>query len=335
MKKSILKRIGLIALAVCVAIGSFFVPVSNKQLNSASANSTIESYTFDGSNVYIPFFRDDLSVGGDGLTNYLDTAVFNINFTCSSSTLTLDLDGSELFYFNNQYGDSNFLVYTLFFGSLNLDGSLSNQSTTLSLPINDYILVTPVYLGSFSGNGSWRATYTMYVHVPSSDFNGNISYIDFGNDTLPLMSGTVYINYIRYYDVNNNYIQFSFPLLPDYVATDSFDFRTYYITDNFTDSQIYQQGYKQGLADNQQKIYDNGYNAGYDIGFGNGKTTGMAEANDFSFISLIGAVVDVPVQTFLGLFEFELLGINLANFFLSLLTVAVIIFVIKLVIGGK
>ena len=72
-----------------------------------------------------------------------------------------------------------------------------------------------------------------------------------------------------------------------------------------------------------------GYNAGYKEGYETGKIAGAAGANDYSFFSLISAVVDVPVQAFSSLFNFELLGFNLLNFFLGVITVALVIKLLK------
>ena len=52
MMHKILKNIAIIALAVCVAIGSFFVPLnSDKKLNAAHADNSINSYSFEGSSL--------------------------------------------------------------------------------------------------------------------------------------------------------------------------------------------------------------------------------------------------------------------------------------------
>ena len=52
-------------------------------------------------------------------------------------------------------------------------------------------------------------------------------------------------------------------------------------------------------------------------------------------MSLIGSVIDVPVNAFTSLLNFEVLGVNLLAFITGLLTLAVVIFIVKLCIGGK
>lgn len=75
--------------------------------------------------------------------------------------------------------------------------------------------------------------------------------------------------------------------------------------------------------------YENGKRAGYVNGYDVGYAEGALNANSYTFDGLLSAVFDVPVRTFKSLFEFEILGVNLANFFLSLLTLAIIIFIVR------
>lgn len=76
-----------------------------------------------------------------------------------------------------------------------------------------------------------------------------------------------------------------------------------------------------------ESIQRNAYNEGYNYGL----NKGLAEASDYSFFSLLSAVIDVPIQAFTSLFNFDLLGINLANFFYAIFTVCVILAVLKLI----
>lgn len=110
----------------------------------------------------------------------------------------------------------------------------------------------------------------------------------------------------------------------------------------------YQLGYQDGLIvgrnQGSQASYDrgyadgdaNGYDRGYDIGYGQGESygfnQGVAHANEYTFTGLLGAVFDVPVQTFQSLFNFEILGVDIGNFLLGLLTVLVILAVVKLIV---
>ena len=76
-----------------------------------------------------------------------------------------------------------------------------------------------------------------------------------------------------------------------------------------------------------EAIQRNAYNQGYNYGL----NRGLTEASDYSFFSLLSAVIDVPIQAFTSLFNFDLLGINLANFFYAIFTVCVILAVLRLI----
>lgn len=102
-------------------------------------------------------------------------------------------------------------------------------------------------------------------------------------------------------------------------------YERYHYKSLYDSSSVQIQGaYNEGFVNGKTQGYNNGYNAGF--------SDGVANANDYSFTGLLSAVFDVPVQTFTSLFNFDLLGVNLANFFLSLLTLAVVLAIIKLIV---
>lgn len=72
-----------------------------------------------------------------------------------------------------------------------------------------------------------------------------------------------------------------------------------------------------------KQYYNNGYNKGYESGYNAG-----ASDND-TFANMIFAVIDAPVKTINGLLDFEVLGVNMRNFFLSLVSVTLIGFIIS------
>lgn len=92
------------------------------------------------------------------------------------------------------------------------------------------------------------------------------------------------------------------------------------------------QGYDEGLKDGALKSnnYNDGYNTGYNIGFSKGAET--ANNNPYTFKKLLSAIIDTPVQIFAQVFDFNVLGVNLTQFFFSLLSVCFILTVIKLII---
>ncbi len=104
----------------------------------------------------------------------------------------------------------------------------------------------------------------------------------------------------------------------------------------------YQTGYNNGVQDQKEKeeeLLNDKYNQGFSDGKVNGYQIGYNEgkdvSSDYTFIGLLGAVFDAPIEAFKGLFNFEILGTNMQGFVLALLTLSVIIVVIKIALGGK
>lgn len=121
----------------------------------------------------------------------------------------------------------------------------------------------------------------------------------------------------------------------------------------------YDSGYNSGYGDGQSA----GYSSGYDSGFVAGKTNadntvtstsasysagyqkGVESAGNFSFMSLISAVIDAPIRAFFGytengvthpgLFSFNILGYDMSALVLSMFSACVIIMIIKICLGGK
>lgn len=103
-----------------------------------------------------------------------------------------------------------------------------------------------------------------------------------------------------------------------------------------------------------QSGYDAGYNAGvisvkqqYDARLQaereNARQQGFAEAQkmfdngnaDYSFFGLISAVIDAPVKAIRGLLNFDILGVNMFAFVTSLFSLAVILMLIKFILGTR
>lgn len=102
----------------------------------------------------------------------------------------------------------------------------------------------------------------------------------------------------------------------------------------------YLNAYNNGFDDGNKSGYDSGYGDGYkkgsDVGYTNGYNKGYnlgsSSSGDYSFLSLIGAVIDAPLQALSGLLDFNLLGFNLLQFFYSIVTCALIVTVVRLFI---
>lgn len=103
-----------------------------------------------------------------------------------------------------------------------------------------------------------------------------------------------------------------------------------------------------------QNSYDAGFNAGqisvkqqYDSRLQaereNARQQGFAEAQkmfdngntDYSFFGLISAVIDAPIKAIRGLLNFDILGVNMFAFITSLFSLAVILMLIKFILGTR
>lgn len=87
-------------------------------------------------------------------------------------------------------------------------------------------------------------------------------------------------------------------------------------------------GYAAAELEND-RAYDRGYTKGNDDGYWRGRGD---EQKESGFFSLISAVIDAPIQAFKGLFGFNVMGVDMSAFMLSIITLCLFIAVIKLVI---
>lgn len=76
-----------------------------------------------------------------------------------------------------------------------------------------------------------------------------------------------------------------------------------------------------------------GYDEGYRVGQEKGYAEGSKAQGDYTFLGLIGAVIDAPINSFRQMFDFEVLGVNLSSLVLSLFTISIILVIIKMVVG--
>lgn len=96
----------------------------------------------------------------------------------------------------------------------------------------------------------------------------------------------------------------------------------------------YQSGYDKGAIDGNDTGYKQGYSEGSSVGYNKGYSAGINDSNQYTFMSLIGAVFDAPISAFRGLFSFEILGVDMTAFVSSLFALAVIVVIIKIALGG-
>ena len=282
-----------------------------------------------------------------------DIVVTNFNFVSSNIIVAVTMQN----FSNNNFDRQTLANLTLSFGvedgiyraAINGYCDVDNHTNvnTLSgvltnVPNAEKILSNTVFLNVYNSS----TNYGYHVRVfHSGQLTSNIikvQYSHYENLTPNTIKPANYYNTITYYDDQGEFIQFEFPLFTNgqsFANRFLFVNRIYYFTSSFDDNDYYNEGYKAGIDEGFNKGedigYQNGYNAGETIGYGKGYNAGVEHGSDYSFMGLIGAVIDAPVSAFTSLLNFELLGVNILGFISGLLTLALIIFIIKLCMGGK
>lgn len=91
----------------------------------------------------------------------------------------------------------------------------------------------------------------------------------------------------------------------------------------------YNSGYNSGFSEGQSQGYNTGFGAGRNEGYSSGYTAGIATGKNNNFMSLITAVVDAPIKAFTSLLNFEILGYNMKDLALALLTAGLLVAAIR------
>lgn len=89
-------------------------------------------------------------------------------------------------------------------------------------------------------------------------------------------------------------------------------------------------GYKEGKDVGYKEGYENGKDVGYNDGKADGYDKGMQDSG--GFYSMIFAVFDAPIQVLTDMFNFEIFGVNMTAFVISIISIAVISFIVRMFI---
>ena len=309
--------------------------IQSKSLDTLSvvspADTVTSEYTYYGASFPLRVgFYDYL--GHD--YNYGVDVIGDVN----NSTLYKSMFIPFRFYFNRSFStneDGRYIGFDAYYSDTNI--SSSNNILNLS---------------TFTDYGVWHFVsdyvaypynnYIFYVYYLEQNFNFNVVRIEISGG-LGWGTDNIYVNTIYFYD-NNGY-SFKFEVVmsknnevvnPYYYLPTS---RTYYLTGDISSDSYYQQGYQTGfetgLNSGKEQGYTNGYNSGYQDGELIGYNNGINTANIYSFSNLLTAVVEAPVNVFISLLDFNIMGYNLLSIVAGLLTLGVVVLVIKLCLGGK
>ena len=327
-KDSVLRYILLSTFAFIFIFASLFAvcKFSNKNNNLVvKADSVVDDgFTFNGS-------KFPMLISNTAANSSNDIHTVYTYFTFSSDANSHLLSWNISLHFFNDFG-----LGFAFDSSLDIGLDYSSFTDTWFNPL----IGKRFEFNNFAG--------TFFGHV----------YISSQSDGIPRMgkpvkfaieSGAQYgtmMSMIQYFDKDGNSLRLylNFFKTPDFPQYDLY-YREYYLTDdfNFTDNEYYNQGYTAGSSIGYGNGYNSGvtdgYNEGYSegnrVGYQQGLSNGLANANDYSFFGLIGAVIDAPIQYLSSLFNFNILGFNMLAFITSLFTVCLIIWIVKMLLGGK
>lgn len=231
--------------------------------------------------------------------------------------------------------------------------------TTLSasqIDIKSYFMSSSVVSGSIQTRLVLQ--FSRDYHVTSNDLRFTFSKTIDANISIGFLDGTTFDfsllgNYV-FYNANNGYYYFSlgdtyrskvidYIAFPDLYWQGENDSRNVIplIIDNMTTP--FQIGYNTGYDKGNSIGYNAGYQSGYDKGYNDGKAYGYNEGfnegyeqgtgSDNTLVGMIYAIVDAPFKVLKDSMNFNFLGINVADFIFSALTMIIVIKIFKFVFG--
>lgn len=231
--------------------------------------------------------------------------------------------------------------------------------TTLSasqINIKNYFMSSSVVSGSIQTRLFLQFSRDYYV--TSNDLRFTFSKPIDVNISIYFLDGTTFDltllgNYV-FYNVNNGYYYFHLGdtyrskvidciVFPELYWQGENDSRNVIplIIDNMTSP--FQIGYNTGYDKGNSSGYNTGYQSGYDKGYNEGKAYGYNEgfnkgyeqgaSGDNTLVGMIYAIVDAPFKVLKDSMNFNFLGINVADFIFSALTMIIVIKIFKFVFG--
>lgn len=327
MKKETCKKIlegGKIGICtgICVVVIfillAIFTPIKTAKADSLTVNESVYTYELDIYNQFL--FRHNTE-------NATITHPFTVIISTSPSVNTISFKLRVYKFVGNTIQHTDYNI---------INGSNYNipiQMSTLSDEEKKYIFINENFF------------------ITASGLEKAFDKVDFINGAINKVNEEVYGQELVYtIHCTNGNIEFKFRLMnpnednyfiPPYSTTDGINFITYAPTEQtFTTEELYKQ-YNEGYNIGKENGYKEGYEKGnayrqaygkaeYDRGYSNGTKSG----NEYTFTALMLSIVDVPIQTLYGLLNFEILGYNMLNFVLGLLSLAIVIWVIRKLMGS-
>lgn len=355
-KKSKINFIVYIIVCVVVAISSFFMGYQygknpqtiNSQISKSYAVGDVSDGTFISSNFYVPMFEcanGDLTIDD---TSYMafdlddDICTISMRFSLSYSSVT----GNYTFgLLDNSYNSGN-KFYSIFWGGVST--TILTSVNTNNMPYYKVLdnSIPTYYLKGTTNNNTQKNGYAFNVSINNGFDTSNVVGVQISKASSQFISYYAWtdddeivfnVGYIEfnYFDINGRHFIIQALGVSNRVLENFID-RTYYFD---ADSQGYNYGYSIGSQEGYTTGYDDGYSTGRDegwtLGDRYGYNRGLQDANDYSFLGLISAVVDAPITIFKGLFNFSIFGTNMGQFLLSLASITLVIVIVRFVLARK
>ncbi len=234
--------------------------------------------------------------------------------------------------------------------------ALDTTLSTSQINIKNYFMSSSVVSGL--AQTRFYLQFSRDYYVTSNDLRFTFSKPIDANISIGFLDGTTFdltlLGDYVFYDVNNGYYYFTlgdtyrskvidYIVFPDLYWQGENDSRNVIplIIDNMTSP--FQIGYNTGYDKGNSIGYNTGYQSGYDKGYNEGKAYGYNEGfnkgyeqgagGNNTLVGMIYAIVDVPFKVLKDSMNFNFLGINVADFIFSALTMIIVIKIFKFVFG--
>lgn len=332
MKKRVLSCV--LAFLLLVLPCSFVLQEPTKA--TANAQDFADFYARDEYVVDLPFFYDVSFVPYDDTVQYIfNSRNYSIVYDANNIYIQKGQARQRLTATKTQY-NSFFTGYSIVdlanpYNPMQHTLPSNMWCTLLSGFSNQYVpygLNVSTLLYSVN-TGGYAVRFTIQLYVVPSTYSGDV------NDVIPAEA----VEYCRVY------VEFPLARWCFYAYGGIINYNNIQIQGNITVGFIPAVGWTFAggaisyKADEYTNAYNNGYQLGNDAGYYNGYNEGfydgvesVLDGNDeYTFMGLISAVVDAPVKALAGLFNFNVLGIDMFPFLTAILTMCIIIAVVKMV----
>lgn len=280
--------------------------ISDNSLDNSHLPKTIENMLNEKYKEGYAAASDDLSLG------VLKGSKISATFTYENGTKTIT-DEEPVFTYNGI--DLSGYASKYYYNDNNSDYILETADVTITFaeaftyeafPIGFYgNSASVVYGGYFIGSDGKQ--YSCERDVSS---NGSAFKIGEGNYDSNLQVKAIKIGFGRASDTLNGT-----------VIVHSGQYRNGY-ANGYNDGEF--AGFSDGVKVGKKDGYEAGYNEGYSYGM---------NVSDGGFIKLLSATIDAPVKAFTSLLNFEVLGVNMKDFVLSILTLMFVLTIVRFCLG--